>query len=52
MMSREDKTLPGSGPGNAEKHLADLVLACLQVIFSVALPRGIRTERTAKYSYE
>lgn len=51
-MSREDKTLLGSVPGNAEKHLAGLVVACLWVIFPMALPRGMRTERTVNYSYE
>lgn len=43
-MSEEDKTLPGSGLENAEKHLGGLVLACLQVIFPMALPGEVRTE--------
>lgn len=42
-MPRREKTLPGSGPGNPENHLADLLRSHPQVIFPIALPRGIRT---------
>lgn len=52
MMSEADKTLPGSGLENAKKHLDDLVLACLQVIFPMALSGEVSTERTVDYSYE
>lgn len=51
MISREDKTPPWSDPGNTEKHLAGLE-DCLQVIFPMALPMGIKIERTVNYTYE